>query len=182
MKQDSLQHLLAKYQEGTLTGEELERLNELTHRDEVLSAAEGRARTIVRRRTMRAVGFGMVAVALLGAGVWMLAPRQQQSMVAAVNEEIVLQDEAPLAPVDSPSVETPEAPTARPLVAAVTAEEKAVPKVVDVEYEAVEEEPIFTPADPSVNIPQSPADPVVVCNNHCDADSVISDIWKFLSA
>ena len=63
-----------------------------------------------------------------------------------------------------------------------TAEEKAAPRVVGVESEAVEEEPAFTPADPSVNIPQSPADPVVVCNNHCDADSVISDIWKFLSA
>lgn len=182
MKQDSLQHLLAKYQEGTLTSEELERLNVLTHRDEVLAAAEGRARTIVRRRTMRVVGFGMVAVALLGAGVWMLAPRQQQPMVAVVNEETVMQDEAPMAPDDSPSVEIQEAPTAKPLVAAVTAEEKAAPRTAGVESEAVEEEPTFTPADPTISIPQSPADPVVVCNNHCDADSVISDIWKFLSA
>ena len=25
-------------------------------------------------------------------------------------------------------------------------------------------------------------DPVVMCNSQCDADSVISDIWKFLTA
>ena len=24
-------------------------------------------------------------------------------------------------------------------------------------------------------------EPVVICNNQCDADSVINDIWKFLS-
>lgn len=182
MKQDSLQHLLAKYQEGTLTDEELERLNVLTHRDEVLAAAEGRARTIVRRRTMRVVGFGVVAVALFGAGVWMLAPKQQQPMVAVVNEENVMQNEAQVAPVDNPTIDIQEAPKTKPLVAAVTVEEKAAPRAVSVESEAVDEEPTFTPVDPSISIPQSPADPVVVCNNHCDADSVISDIWKFLSA
>ena len=39
MKQNSLQYLLDKYREGTLTDEERTELNRLAHRDEVMSSS-----------------------------------------------------------------------------------------------------------------------------------------------
>ena len=46
MKTESLERLMDKYREGTLSDEERDELNRLTHRDAVMAAASQRARGI----------------------------------------------------------------------------------------------------------------------------------------
>ena len=199
MKQDSLQQLLAKYQEGTLSDEELERLNQLTHRDEVLSAAESRAHTIVRRRT-RIAGFAVAATAVLGAGIWMLTPKAEEPMMAVVTEDMSVIKNTPNQS-DTPS--TPDEVAVKPKTyvvndnrdeTSITVESTPTPvNSIRADNSSTIEKSHETPIQKRVSeqqeeptrermLPAVETDPVVVCNNHCDADSVISDIWKFLSA
>ena len=170
MKNDTLQQLLAKYQQGTLSGEELEQLNILTHKDEVMGAAEGRARTIIRRRTWRNVGLVCAALAFVGAGVWALNPAQEAPMVAELNsaepqvvEDAILHEDVS-APVQQAVPKAIRSPKASQTVAQNIAVQNMEPQVEDIAMEPSREEP------------------TVVCNNQCDADSVINDIWKFLTA
>lgn len=156
MKQDTLQQLLAKYQNGTISDEELQQLNTLSRRDEVLAAADREARGIMRRRTVRTVALSLTGLMVVGAGVWMLtAPQQQGNMVAEVQ------------PVPQITVVEPQP------VATEEPEAAAVESPAPVRKAA---------AKPAAVAKQEADDPVVICNNQCDADSVISDIWKFLSA
>lgn len=187
MKQDSLQQLLAKYQQGTLDDGELELLNALTHRDEVLYAAEKRAQTIVRRRTIRTVGLAVAAVAVLGSGIWMLTPKAEEPLLADAGRgpavENLLPDnvddmtDAAVSPKDDNTVMVA---ANRPRKA--ESREAAQPYMADPVPAAVE--PLQEPTAERMARPAEAGDsePIVVCNNQCDADSVISDIWKFLSA
>lgn len=71
-----------------------------------------------------------------------------------------------------------------PLVA-----EAAVPEIPIVSVEPTVEEPAVEPPvikDSPKHAPHrrtvsTSQEPVVMCNNQCEADSVISDIWKFLT-
>lgn len=156
MKQNSLEHLLAKYREGTLCDEERAELESLAHKDEVTAVARRRAKAVVRRR----VSLAFAAAMVVGAGVVVVLPHDvaQQPLVAEVQElPAAVQEESPLV------------------------EEAILPAVAKAPHpaEAVAMRPSVS--RPSVK-KQSPADePVVVCNSQCDADSVISDIRKFLS-
>ncbi len=164
MKNETLQQLLAKYQQGTLSQEELERLNQLTHKAEVLDAAEGRARTIIRRRTMRTVAFVCAGMAVLGTGVWVMKPTEETPLMAEVKNES--RPEV----VENVVVAEPE-----PVVHQMVAHK------VERKTERVQEpkDPVAVPEE--IALPQN-EEPTVICNNQCDADSVISDIWKFLTA
>lgn len=165
MKNDTLQQLLAKYQQGTLSGEELEQLNRLTHKDEVMSAAENRAKVIVRRRSLRTVAFAMVGLSLVGVGIWAMRPAEQQQVAT----------ESVANPVPT-LVES-----AVPMPAAVAAEEAPIvaakhdmPREIKQHNEARQQQPAAT-------IPQQHEEATVICNNQCDADSVLNDIWRFLT-
>lgn len=176
MKQNSLQQLLAKYQEGTLSSEELEQLNALTHRDEVMAEAEGRARGIIRRRT-RIAGMAVATAVVMGAGIWLLSPRTEEPVLVASNVE---------KPVPIEVRETVVNEEVEALKEEAVAPGKTDRNVV-VAQKVKTEEPgsviAAAPVDSTFNVQQSSVpEPVVVCNSHCDADSVINDIWKFLSA
>lgn len=161
MKQNSLQYLLDKFREGTLTDEERSELNRLTHRDEVMASAHSRARGILWRRASLAVG----ALAVIGAGVMAVVPRPtEEVMVAEVREvpaavQVVPAIEQVLRPVEAREAASKPVAKAKP-------EPKAVPtpKPASVKPAAIKK-----------------TEPVVVCNNQCDADSVINDIKRFLS-
>lgn len=166
MKQDSIQQLLAKRQAGSLSDEELAALNRLTHRDEVIAAADRQAAGIVRRRRTRLSVAALVAVAVGGAGLYLLQPTpeaplvaQQQAPVPAAVEEVTVETPA-LAP--TPATAAPKEPVAanRSTVA------KSLPR----------------PAEAATTAATAAEEPVVMCNNQCEADSVINDIWKFLTA
>ncbi|MBO7101643.1 MAG: hypothetical protein J6V98_06430 [Bacteroidales bacterium] len=153
MKTESLERLMDKYREGTLSDEERDELNRLTHRDTVMAAASQRARGI-QHRTRLGIGF-TVLVLVAGGAVWTLMPRT---------------DKAPqMAEVVTPmEVTVPE-----PVV-----EQQAVPEVQPQRQHVQKKS-----ARPLTAAPQraDEDEPVVICNNQCEADSVISDIWKFLT-
>lgn len=167
MKNNTLQQLLDKYQQGLLSSEEIEQLNQLTHKDEVMVAAEGRARTIIRRRTIRNVGFVCVGLALAGAGIWMFNSSPETPMLAEMDnaevktvEKIAAQDDINAVPIHQVPVVSRQI---RPVMRQI-AEPEETPVVEEIAANPTREEP------------------TVVCNNQCDADSVINDIWKFLTA
>lgn len=162
MKQDSLQQLLDKFCEGTLNDAERTELERLSHKEEVFSAARGRASGILRRRVALAVSTLMI----FGAGVWAVLPGGGQ-----MDQMAQLENALP----STQSAGTPEtvAPKAVEEPAPLVAEAREVKKPAATTRKAypAEAAPTAKPAD----------EPVVVCNNQCDADSVISDIRKFLA-
>ena len=158
MKTDSIQRLLERYREGTLSGSELDELNRLTHRDEVMAGAERRAAGIVRRR--RAVVFTVAGLLLAGTAVWTLLPMQRQ--------------QAPLV-AEATVPEVIDEPTVEHLAPAVPVEPAPSPAKTVRHHAAIRPATVATPLETESE------EPVVVCNNQCEADSVISDIWKFLT-
>lgn len=159
MKDESLQHLLAKYQEGNLSADELEQLNKLCLKDETLAAANHRANGIIFRRTARTVLVALAGVAVLGVGINLLIPHKESQMIAEVKEVPTIVEEQPVVVEEKP-VQQPVASSPKPKQARTAVKESTV-------------ETISSPSDD---------EPVVICNNQCDADSVINDIWKFLTA
>jgi hypothetical protein len=162
MKQDSIQQLLAKRQAGTISDEELETLNRLTRRDEVFAAADRQAKGIVRRRRIGLSALALTIVAAGGAGLLFLQPSGETPTVAK---------------------QEPAAPT---VVETITVEEIATPATPATVIEDVAATHPRTaepqPKKPAAASTRATTNPVVVCNNQCEADSVISDIWKFLTA
>lgn len=166
MKQDSIQQMLERYREGTLGAGEIEELNRLTHRDEVMEAAVRRADGIVRRR--RAVVLTVAGLLVAGAAVWSLLPLGGGAEPALVAEAAVPEMKAA-----TPAADSAVRPLSAPVPAAPATARKATPVAqADPSPVPCMEETIQAVADEV---------PVVVCNNQCEADSVISDIWKFLN-
>ncbi len=158
---NEMQRLMEKYREGLLSDAEMETLNALAHKDEVMNAASHRAAGIVRRRTALCGTVAMVCL-MVGAGVWMTSTRQETPLLAEAKAPEVLVE-----PTVTPLEESTVAENPR-------AEEKSRPVVTN---------PVAVkPADIEESLPvEEVKEPVVICNNQCDADSVINDIWKFLS-
>ncbi len=155
---------MEKYREGTLSDAEREELNGLTHRDEVMAAAGERAHVILRRR--RTVAFTVAGLLVAGGAIWTLLPseRQQAPILAETTVPEVVER------VPEPTVEQvapATMPTGEKVVAKVTRRSTVAPSQVK-------------PVDAVVK-PEESDDPVVMCNNQCEADSVINDIWKFLT-
>ncbi len=160
MKMDDIQRLLQKYHDGTLTPGEQAELDRLTHKDEVLGEAFHKADGIVRRRQVRYLAMAMTGLVLLGAGVWMARPSQEAAPLVAGRQALpaAVADEAPAPPPAQPTA-------ARPANVAKPAPKPVAP----------------THAAPHA-APHAEQQTVVVCNTQCEADSVINNIWKFLSA
>lgn len=158
MKQNEIEPLLEKLRSGTLTDDELAHLNALSRRDEVLTNAERRADAIVRRRRGYAMAFSAMAAIGIGA-VLLTAPQRNEPVQLAIQ---------------TLPVATKNEPAAQPVAAA---ELQAEP------VQMASAKPAATKRKPAtLKTPAKNDTPVVVCNSQCDADSVISDIWKFLSA
>ncbi len=155
---------MEKYREGTLSDAERDELNGLAHRDEVMAAAGERAHGILRRR--RTVAFTVAGLLVAGGAIWTLLPseRQQAPILAETTVPEVVER------VPEPTVEQvapATMPTEEKVVAKVTRRSTVAPSQVK-------------PVDAVVK-PEESDDPVVMCNNQCEADSVINDIWKFLT-
>lgn len=175
MKMDDIQQLLQKYREGTLTPEEHAELDRLTHKDEVLAEAFHRADGIVFRRRIRNLSLALGGLVLLGAGVWMLTPRGAGE--APLVAEAVVEEPA--------AIECPQTETLAPTAAVKTA---VADEPVHLAASSSMPKPVKAVAQPDATVKTTPPPPtpeqqnVVVCNTQCEADSVISNIWKFLSA
>lgn len=157
MKQDSIQELLAKRAAGTLTDDELTTLNALAGRDEVVAGAERRA-VAIRGRHRRVAAMVAGVVAVVAVGLTLLMPRHEEPLMAkqeAPVQQVV--DEVLPATVEAVPVQVAAVSTGE-TAAAVPHKQKQQPKAAQA------------------------GEPVVTCNSQCDADSVINDIWKFLTA
>ena len=186
----SIENLLRRRQEGTITDEELIELNQLTHRDQVIEAATQRAKVIRHRRY---VGISGMASVLVVAVMFFTIHLNSNDSIA--DGPLMAQVEAPSTPVVQSDVNAPQ--PMNPTVAVATKDgdtfqlnaqhkEKAVKPVSQAEssttdmeyasaaqhYEAVAEE-----MEPSISYE---GETVVACNTQCSPDSVINDIWKFL--
>lgn len=170
MKKDSIQELLAKYSEGTLTEGERADLERLAHKDEVLASANRRATAIVRRRVSVAASVLILSVA----GVWALMPGQSEQMPLVAQADVEQQTESPAVVPETVVPEAlPAAVEPQPLVAEARPAAARRPKA--------QTAPVLPPEEVVAPVLEQPQDPVVMCNSQCDADSVISDIKKFLS-
>lgn len=160
MKQDTIQALLAKRAAGTLTDEELATLNTLTHRDEVVAGAERQA-VAIRHKRQRVAAMAVALVAIVAVSVTLLMPRPEPQLIAkqATAVEQPVPEEIEATPVEAMPLQTASLD---------------VEKVASVPSAAVK-----TQQQPKA---KQNDEPVVMCNNKCDADSVINDIWKFLTA
>ncbi len=136
-----------------LTEEQKARL--LAGRDEAMAEVDRRVAGI-RRARRRTVALTTTAVLALGAGTLLFVPKGQPTLVA--------EHRAPAA-IAAPADTAIAATTVETVQAEVQPEKPAVERKA---RKAVKTHRI--------------TEPVVMCNNQCDADSVISDIWKFLSA
>ena len=154
MKNPNIEQLLERYRQGSLNDRELDELNRLAGRDELMSNAYRRADGIVRRRrgTLFAVVGMLVVGAAIGSLFFSLRPSEPTLVAEAVVPEVVV-------------TETPK---------------PQVKQVVPVSHAERQPRATKQPRRTSIH-PKASNDPVVVCNNQCEADSVISDIWKFLT-
>ena len=155
MKQNTIETLLEKRRSGELTDEELQQLGTLSRRDEVLAEAGRRADAIIRRRRGSVAAFSAIAAIAVGAFIVVGHPKVEAPQVAMQ-----------AAPIE---VETPSEAEPMP-----TAEKESEP----VQMAAAKPTARKHKATTAANVDE----PVVMCNNQCDADSVINDIWKFLTA
>ncbi len=181
MKMDDIQRLLQKYHDGTLPPGEQAELDRLTHKDEVLGEAFHKADGIVRRRRVRYLAMAMTGLVLLGAGVWTVAggQRSADSGLAAVQETVAQEPPAP-PETTQPTIATETPATQEPVLvaaakpAAVAGRKK--PRAGKATPATIHRTPITD------HQPKGTEKTVVVCNTQCEADSVINNIWKFLSA
>lgn len=164
MKTDSIEQLLERYREGTLDADGMEELGRLSRRDEVMAAAGARAHHIIRRRTRIGIGMCVVVAAVAGATLWALLPQHDtaQPLVA---------ETAPATTVETAAEQPLAAPQPQHESVAMVQPVRKSPATTNAPSHKGE-----TPRKAKVETP------VVVCNNQCEADSVISDIWKFLTA
>lgn len=165
MNTETIQQMMDRYREGTLDEGGLAELNRRCQRNEVMAAAGERAAGIVRRR--RSIAFTVAGLLVAGAAVWALLPQQSEAPLMAgtvVPEAVAIPEPAAM------TVESQAAPAAPPAVPARPRQPKSrQPKAV-----AMQTLEVVKTSDTEA--------PVVTCNNQCEADSVISDIWKFLTA
>ncbi len=174
-----IETLLQKYSDGTLSGEGLEQLNRLTHRDAIVGHATQKADTARRRRT---VILSTTASVLLIAATGMtlfLRPTAtgtgEAPLMAQQTREIrsTMQETPAVAP-ETPATTVAPAPSQKALQRAKEGSETpapATPVAARPTPAAVEE--MATPITETSN-------PVVACNTQCSPDSVINDIWRFL--
>lgn len=164
MKKNDIQFLLKKYQEGSITDQELSQLNILTHKDEVMSSAFDRANGIIRRRRVGIISGVVAGLMMVGAGIWAMSPKSATPSMIAMTQEVPVADNE-----------------AVPEELVVKSEPMAREKVEEPNAVVTVEHGKKTPANTSRQASKHGKKPVVVCNTQCDADAVISDIWKFLS-
>ena len=181
-----LEQLLRRYNEGTITKDELQQLDTLSHREEVFANAVVRAKVLRRQRTTR-LSIAASAVLVVAVGLFaafhignstglsdtplMANNDQQQMSVAPIEQMVSTPDEQNHQPV----LHRPAAP-ALPEMAEASVDEH----VTVLETPAVHEESprLYEETPPPVHADDNY--PVVACNSQCSPDSVINDIWRFL--
>ena len=177
-----MENLLSRYHEGSLNPEELAELNRLTHRDQVLHAANQQARSINRRRNT--VVTGVAAVLLVTGIIFFVSPSVDNALL---DKPVVARADAP-----KPSEIVPDVQHVHPQRESTFNKEETNHKTCQYDTAVMRPKPTLVspvPTEHLVNVetvveqmePSTIVDePIVACNTECSPDSVINDIWKFL--
>ena len=173
MKHNEIDSLMRKYTAGTLTDDELQELERLTHKAETMATASRRATAIVRRRAALAVAAVMVG----GASLLTVLPQHDEAPLVAQrieNGELRTENgEQKELRIENGELRIEnEKPRERRI-------ENGELKIKKTENKKPSE--ATRASQLSTLNSQLSTQTVVVCNNECDADSVINDIRKFLS-
>lgn len=184
-----IETLLKHQQDGTLSPQELDELNQLTHKNAVFAAAE-RCATKIRRRRMTGVA-AAVSIILVAGTLFISHPTptsnpSQGTIVAQNNMDAVVAPSTPLKK-NHPTTNDQTLPALRPAIgdhhATIMQHDSSIiiPATPDKEWK---EEVVETICPEYVDQPfvTMTPEPVVACNTQCSPDSVINDIWKFLRA
>lgn len=179
---NNLEYLLHRYAEGTITPDEQNELNQLTHRDSIIQTASHRADKVCRQRRL---GISAVASLLIVAGAFHLLPSRQG--ITNGSAPIVAQADIPTAQPAAIDQQEPASMPAEKTEAKPANRRQATPAVVkQQEPRTAEQKNIESPAIEVTNeiTPEIHHDvtPVVACNTQCSPEDVIDDIWKFLNA
>lgn len=176
----NIEQLLKQQYEVSLSFDDEKKLNELTHRSQVLENANKRAREI-RHRQLNIVG--IACVVLVGAGTifamqsvkrynikegqLIASATQKTEDIKTNNPESVLMQEVDNALFSTEKAASTTAPRTKNTASAEFKQKEPT---------EIEESEIVPPVS---NISD---ETIVACNTQCSPDSVISDIWKFLQA
>lgn len=187
---NKLETLLQRYAQGTITPDEQAELNSLTHRDQILHAANNRAVTIRRRR--RVVGSTVASLLIIVAACLTLIPSNR---ISGSDAPIIAQTPTTLpSTLPEPQIAVQEASSPAALTSGrpaaekpSTSQKKAYPAPKHL-HESAQPSPsnatqpaaaLHTNIEPATPVSH---DPIVACNTQCSPDSVINDIWAFLKA
>lgn len=162
--------LLQQLREGTLDDAGRDELNNALHRDEAVETAARQASRIVHRRWSLRIAAVAALLLVTGSGLWIYQqPTAQHEPLAQVQHNTTAPTEWHADVLPTVAEESPALPTS-----AKAERRQSTPPSVAPKHLAA------APSQPDVIAP-SIASPKVMCNSQCDADSVISDIRKFLS-
>ncbi len=185
----AIETLLQRYHDGSITPDEMDELNRLTHREDVIQMANAKATSIRRRRNGRIVA---VASVLLVAGVFFAVFTNQgletgdEPLIAKVETHNVdVADLGQSAAVEKEDAQEHVAVEPMETELRVAAEPVIVPERTMKAVASVREtvkEPLSHTQREVVNVEAMEIDPIVACNTQCSPDSVINDIWNFLKA
>ena len=177
-----MDNLLSRYHEGSLNPEELDELNRLTHRDQVLHVANQQARSINRRRYTAVTG--VAAVLLVTGVIFFVSPSVDNALP---DSPVVAKADMP-----KPSGIVPDVQSVHTQRESTFNMEETNHKTRQYDTTVLQPKPSLVspiPAEHLVNVetvveqlePSAIVDePIVACNTECSPDSVINDIWKFL--
>ena len=174
-----IETLLQKYSDGTLSSEELDHLNRLTHRDAIVGHATQEADAARRRRTvLLSTTASVLLVAATGLTLWLrpaASGTEEATLIAQETREIrSTMQEIPADAPEAPATTGTPSPRQKASLRAKTGPEAPAPATpVATRPTPVAVEEMATPITES-------SDPVVACNTQCSPDSVINDIWRFL--
>lgn len=175
MKDTTIETLLKKHEEGSLTDEERDLLETATGKATVMSQACQRATMLRRRRVGMAAG--LCSLLLVAGAIVLWQPKaEEMPKMATLSQPQTVRE--PL-----PQAET-EAAQELPLQEAHSGLEKVQAAVTlpVAKYPRTQRTVVPQQAKETTVALQVVEAPQVSCNLQCDADSVISDVWKFLKA
>lgn len=174
MKNQEINSLLQKYSQGTIADSELAALQQATHLERVVASAVSES-AVLRRARLRRMSALSVALLLVGGGVALLRPQQgavQTMPIAQVSaESVIVPADTAMLPIEQHAVQSAKHYVDQTPSVADSARPKAPARKVETII-PMEEMPVTGVVDVS--------EMKVLCNIECDADSVLSEVFKFL--
>lgn len=173
-----LEILLKKYADGTLSSDEKDELNLLTHRENIVAHASKQASAARRRRIV-----GMTtAASLMIVIATSLTFYQYFSPSDSSSTPLVAQQTTTILPTTQETYETITTPLVEDNPTTITERTVSASQAFGKANLSIPTDTKTAPVIVEEVVPSNTEAPnqVVACNTQCSPDSVINDIWRFL--